>query len=164
MTRVGLGFDAHAFDDSRKLILGGVAIPEASGLAGHSDGDAVSHAVADALLGAAGLGDLGERFPATIEWKGADSLKILTACVAALRESGFIIGNVDVTVIAQRPRLAPHRQAMSEAMARVLEISPERVSVKATTTDSMGFTGRGEGIAAMAVVLIDAADAVDDSH
>ena len=164
MIRVGLGFDAHAFDDARPLVLGGVTIPGSPGLAGHSDGDAVSHAVADALLGAAGLGDLGERFPATEEWRDADSLLILRQCVTSLQESGWVPSNVDVTVIAQRPHLAPHRQGMIDTLAPVLALSPDQVSVKATTTDSMGFTGRGEGIAAIAVVLIDSTTARHDSH
>ncbi|HWC12997.1 MAG TPA: 2-C-methyl-D-erythritol 2,4-cyclodiphosphate synthase [Actinomycetota bacterium] len=158
MTRVGLGFDAHAFDDTRPLVLGGVRIEGVPGLAGHSDADVVSHAVADALLGAAGLGDVGDRFPAIDEWRDADSVEILRACMAAVTEAGWAVANADVTVIAQRPRRADHRAAMVDNLARALGVVSDRVSVKATTTDSMGFTGRGEGIAALAVVLVAATD------
>lgn len=153
--RVGHGFDVHVFDDERALVLGGVAIPDAPGLAGHSDGDVVSHAVADALLGAARLGDLGSRFPATDRWRGASSLEILRETVALLSAAGCRVVNVDVTVIAERPRVAAHRDAMEAAIARALGAAPETVSIKATTTDGLGFTGRGEGIAAVAVALVD---------
>lgn len=165
MTRVGLGFDAHAFDDSRPLILGGVAIPDSPGLAGHSDADVVSHALADALLGAAGLGDIGDRFPATDQWRDADSLLLLSECVSLVSGAGWSIANADVTVIAQRPRLADHREVMRRSLATTLGISSGCLSIKATTTDGMGFTGRGEGIAAMAVVLLDrAAASGETSH
>lgn len=153
-TRVGLGFDAHRFDPERPLVLGGVTIPESAGLAGHSDADVVAHAVADALLGAAGLADLGNRFPATNEYKDADSMMIVRECGAAVRARGFGITNIDATVIAQQPRLSPHTADMARKLADVLGISTADVSVKATTTDAMGFTGRGEGIAALAVVAI----------
>ena len=154
MTSVGIGFDVHAFDETRPLVLGGVRIEGAPGLAGHSDADVVSHAIADALLGAARLGDLGSMFPADDRWRDASSLSILEAAVAALREAGWAVGNVDVTVVAQRPRLGAHREAMRAALARALGVSEERVSVKATTTDGLGFTGRGEGIAALAAALV----------
>ena len=155
MTSVGIGFDVHAFDETRPLVLGGVRIEGAPGLAGHSDADVVSHAIADALLGAARLGDLGSMFPADDRWRDASSLSILEAAVAALREAGWAVGNVDVTVVAQRPRLAAHRDAMRAALARALAVSEERVSVKATTTDGLGFAGRGEGIAALAAALVE---------
>ena len=155
MTRVGLGFDAHSFDPSRPLVLGGVRIPEGPGLAGHSDADVLSHVIADALLGAARLGDLGGRFPATEEWKGADSIAILRECTAALTVAGWRVCNVDATVIAQTPRLTSYRDDMIDNLAGALGIASDSVSVKATTTDGMGFTGRKEGIAAMAVVLIE---------
>lgn len=155
MNRVGLGFDAHTFDPSRPLVLGGVTIPDGPGLAGHSDADVLSHVVADALLGAAGLGDLGERFPATEEWKGADSIALLRECTAALTAAGWRVRNVDSTVIAEAPRISPYRDRMVETLADALGIASDAVSVKATTSDGMGFTGRKEGIAAMAVVLIE---------
>lgn len=155
MNRVGLGFDAHGFDDDRTLILGGVTIPESPGLSGHSDADVLSHAVADAVLGAAGLGDLGGHFPATDEFEGADSLSLLETCAAAARDAGWRVVNVDCTVIAERPRLVDHRELMIANLARALGLTTDDVSVKATTTDRMGFTGRGEGIAALAVVMID---------
>ena len=154
--RVGLGFDAHAFTTDRPLVLGGVTVPGSPGLAGHSDADVVSHALADALLGAAGLGDLGERFPTTARWRDASSLEILARTAAMLSEAGRDVVNVDVTVIAQSPRLGPHREEMAASVARALGVETSVVSVKATTTDALGFTGRGEGIAALAVALVDA--------
>jgi 2-C-methyl-D-erythritol 2,4-cyclodiphosphate synthase len=156
MNRVGLGFDAHAFDDNRPLVLGGLTIPGSPGLAGHSDADVVSHAIADALLGAANLGDIGGRFPPTEEWKGANSLALLKDCSAAVRVAGWLIDNVDCTVIAERPKLTIYRERMMENLASALDLSAECVSLKATTTDGMGFTGRGEGIGAIAVVLLGA--------
>lgn len=153
--RVGLGFDAHAFGDGRDLVLGGVVVPSERGLHGHSDADVLSHAVGDAALGAAGLGDLGDHFPATAEWKDASSLSILQAVSRALTEAGQRVANVDATVIAQAPRLSAHIGPMRTNLAAALGIDADLVSVKATTTDHMGFTGRGEGIAAMAVVLVE---------
>ncbi|HEV3473459.1 MAG TPA: 2-C-methyl-D-erythritol 2,4-cyclodiphosphate synthase [Actinomycetota bacterium] len=153
--RVGLGFDAHAFDPARPLILGGVTIPEGPGLIGHSDADVLSHVVADALLGAARLGDLGTRFPATEEWKGADSIAILRECAAALTSAGWSVSNVDATVIAEAPRLSVYKDQMTSNLAAALGIATDAVSVKATTTDGLGFTGRKEGIAALAVALIE---------
>ena len=155
MTRVGIGVDAHAFDDSRPLILGGVTVPDTRGLGGHSDADVVSHAIGDALLGAAGLGDLGEMFPSTDEWRGVSSLELLTRIAARLSSSGWRIVNVDASVVASEPRLAPHRAEMIKRIAEALGTDPDSISMKATTTDGLGFTGRGEGIACMAVALIE---------
>lgn len=155
MSRVGLGFDAHAFDAGRPLILGGVEIPDAPGLAGHSDADVVSHAIADALLGSAGLGDIGGSFPPDDRWKDASSLEILRATAMELSRAGWKIQNVDVTVVAERPRITPHRKEMVERIAEALGADPADVSIKATTTDGMGFIGRAEGIAALAVASVE---------
>ncbi len=153
--RVGTGFDVHPLVEGRPLILGGVRIAHARGLSGHSDADVVAHAVADALLGAAALGDLGQHFPpGDPRYAGADSLKLLERVRELLRERGWNVGNVDCTVIAEQPRIAPHRDAMRANLARALGVAVEEVSVKATTTERLGFTGREEGIAAQAVVLI----------
>ncbi len=150
MIRVGQGVDVHAFDETRPLILGGVRISETDGLAGHSDADAVLHAVTDALLGAAGAGDIGQYFPSDdARWKNADSTIFLSEAKRVVVEMEADIANVDVTIIAERPKLAPFRDAMEPA---------GHVNVKATTTDHMGFIGRGEGICAMAVVLISSSD------
>jgi 2-C-methyl-D-erythritol 2,4-cyclodiphosphate synthase len=153
--RVGMGYDVHAFDESRPLILGGVTIQDHGGLAGHSDADVVSHAVADALLGAAGLGDLGTHFSADAVPEGVSSLQILARTASLLAEAGFTIVNVDVTVIIQNARMTPHRLEMVSRVAGALGLEPGRVSVKSTTTDLLGFTGRGEGAAGMAVALVD---------
>ena len=155
MTRVGIGFDAHGFDDSRPLILGGVEIPGMPGLAGHSDADVLSHAVADAILGAARLGDLGTMFPDDDAHKGISSMEILDRTVTALEQTGWALVNVDATVMAERPKLVPYRDDMIGALARAMHVSRDAVWVKATTTDGMGFTGRAEGVAALAVVLND---------
>ena len=153
MMRVGQGIDVHAFDENRRLILGGVCISERGGLAGHSDADAVLHAIVDAILGAAGLGDIGQYFPSDDErWREADSEVFVRE---TLRMYGGKIANVDVTIIAQRPKLAPHREAMRDNIARLLDIDADRVNVKATTTDHLGFIGRAEGICAMAIVAIE---------
>lgn len=153
--RTGIGFDAHRFDESRPLILGGVTIDGAPGLAGHSDGDALAHAVIDALLGAAALGDIGTHFPSEDErWRGARSLDLLAEVVRLLQTRGLAVRNVDATVIAERPRLRPYVEKMREALAGVVGVEPSAVSVKATTTDALGFTGRGEGIAALATALV----------
>jgi len=152
--RVGTGFDVHAFDDDRPLIIGGVLLPETPGLSGHSDADVLSHAITDALLGAGGLGDLGALYPATDEWRDASSLSILADAALRAREAGWIVSNVDCTVIAERPRLGPFKDEMAANLARALDVEPDAVSVKATTTDGLGFTGRGEGIAAQAVVVL----------
>ena len=153
MMRVGQGIDVHAFDENRPLILGGVRISERGGLAGHSDADAVLHAIVDALLGAAAAGDIGEHFPSDdARWKDADSAVFLAEARRIVGEAK--IANVDVTIIAHRPKLAPHREAMRDNIARLLDLPAGHVNVKATTTDHLGFIGRGEGICAMAVVLL----------
>lgn len=156
MIRIGHGYDAHRFAPGAKLVLGGVAIEFDRGLAAHSDGDVLVHALCDALLGAAGLGDIGRHFPDTNpELAGIDSRILLRRVVALLHDRGFGIVNADVTVIAQAPRLAPHLGKMRAHLASDLGIEPDRVNVKATTTEGMGFTGRGEGTAAHSVVLIE---------
>jgi 2-C-methyl-D-erythritol 2,4-cyclodiphosphate synthase len=153
--RIGTGFDVHALVEGRPLILGGVTIPHPRGLAGHSDADVLLHAIADALLGALALGDLGAHFPDTDpRWKGADSRVLLRHVAALVAGRGWDIGNVDATVIAQAPRLAPFVAAMRANVAADLGCDPERISIKATTTERLGFIGREEGIAAEAVVLV----------
>jgi 2-C-methyl-D-erythritol 2,4-cyclodiphosphate synthase len=155
MIRVGQGVDIHPFDDSRPLILGGIRISDNGGLAGHSDADAVLHAITDALLGAAGAGDIGQYFPSDDpRWSGADSAVFVREAKRLVAEMESDITNVDVTVIAQKPKLAPFREAMRDSIARLLDLPPGRVNVKATTTDHLGFIGRGEGICAMAIVAI----------
>ena len=152
--RIGQGFDAHRFAAGRRLILGGVEIPHPLGLAGHSDADALAHAIADALLGAMGWGDLGGWFPDDDpQWRDADSLTFLHAIAARMRAEGWAPVQVDATVLAERPKLAPYREAMRARLAEALGLDAGCVSVKATTTEGMGFVGRGEGIAAMAVAL-----------
>ncbi|MEW5782092.1 MAG: 2-C-methyl-D-erythritol 2,4-cyclodiphosphate synthase [Pseudomonadota bacterium] len=153
--RVGQGFDVHALVPDRKLILGGVTIPYHLGLLGHSDADALLHAITDALLGAAGLGDIGHHFPDTdARWKDADSRALLRAALATVRAAGWRVNNVDATVIAQAPRIAPHVSAMRANIASDLGIDIDRANIKGKTTERLGFTGRGEGIAAEAVVLL----------
>lgn len=153
--RVGHGYDVHRLTEGRKLILGGVEIPCEKGLLGHSDADVLTHGVMDALLGAAGLGDIGRHFPDTDPaYAGADSLKLLARVAGLLGERGWSIGNVDATILAQRPKLAPHIPRMAERLAGAMGISPDRVNVKATTEEGLGFTGAGEGMAAHAVALI----------
>lgn len=152
---MGVGFDAHRFDNTRPLVLGGMTIAGSPGLDGHSDADVVCHAIADALLGAAALGDLGDHFPPTPEWENASGLDVLRRAEALVDAEGYRLVNVDVTVIAQRPRLGPHRDGMRKAIADALSLDPGAVSVKATTTDEMGSIGRAEGIAAHAVALIE---------
>lgn len=155
MIRVGQGLDVHPFDESRPLILGGVRIAERGGLSGHSDADAVLHAVVDALLGAAGAGDIGQYFPSEDpQWKGADSAKFLAEAKAVVDRMGGTISNLDVTIIAQQPKLSPHREAMRDSIARLLGVAPGQVNVKATTTDHLGFVGRSEGICVMAIVAV----------
>lgn len=154
MIRVGQGYDAHAFDPDRLLVIGGVTITGSPGLAGHSDADVLSHAIADALLGATGIGDLGKLFPPNDTWRDASSLDILRSVARLLSERGWSCGNVDATVIAERPKLASYVPEIESSVARALGLDGETVSVKATTTDGLGFTGRGEGIAAIAVVLV----------
>jgi 2-C-methyl-D-erythritol 2,4-cyclodiphosphate synthase len=152
---VGHGIDAHRFAPGRPLMLGGVAVPHEAGLEGHSDGDAVSHALCDAVLGAAGLGDLGRHFPSSDErWRGIAGVELLRQVAGLAREAGFAVASAHVVAIAQAPRLAPHTAAMAAAIAAALGVEPSRVAVSATSTDGMGFIGRGEGIAASAVVLL----------
>jgi 2-C-methyl-D-erythritol 2,4-cyclodiphosphate synthase len=154
--RVGVGFDAHPFEEGRPLKLGGVSISHPRGLAGHSDGDALLHAVADALLGAAGQGTLGEHFPdGSDAWRGADSAVLLGRAAGLVGEAGFRVGNVDVVVIAEAPKIAPHAAAIRARVAEVLGVAPGRVSVRGTSSNGLGFSGRGEGIAAIAVALLD---------
>ncbi|WP_232199138.1 2-C-methyl-D-erythritol 2,4-cyclodiphosphate synthase [Thermosinus carboxydivorans] len=153
--RVGIGYDVHRLVVGRKLILGGVEIPYEYGLEGHSDADVLLHAIKDALLGAAALGDIGRHFPDTDpRYKGASSLKLLARVKEILAENGYETGNVDATVIAQKPKLAPYIAQMNANIARVLGIDVDRVNVKATTTEGLGFAGRGEGIAAQAVATV----------
>jgi len=153
--RVGHGFDVHAFAENRKLIIGGVDIPYERGLAGHSDADVLLHAICDALLGAAGLGDIGRHFPDTdMAFAGIDSRILLRRVSEQLRQRRWRVGNVDATIIAQAPKMAPHIARMTAHIADDLGIAIDRVNVKATTTEKLGFTGRGEGIAAEAVCLI----------
>ena len=154
--RIGNGFDAHALVEGRRLVLGGVDIPFERGLDGHSDADVLLHAICDALLGAMALGDLGKHFPdGDPRWKNADSRDLLRHVGALAITSGWTIGNLDATLIAQAPKLAPHMSQMVQNIARDLGCDQGRVSIKATTTDFLGFTGRGEGIAALAVVLLE---------
>lgn len=153
--RIGHGVDSHRLVPGRPLMLGGVRVPHGAGLLGHSDGDAVSHALADAVLGAAGLGDLGRHFPSSDErWRGIAGVDLLGRVAALARDAGFAVASAHVVVIAQAPRLSPHTGAMAAALATALAVDPSVVAVSATTTDGMGFTGRGEGIAASAVVLL----------
>ena len=154
--RIGHGYDVHRLVEGRGLILGGVDVPWEKGLLGHSDADVLTHAVMDALLGACAMGDIGQLFPdSDAAYAGADSLKLLDEVVRRMGERGFRVGNVDATLLAQAPKLAPFLPRMRENLARRLGVSPDRVSVKATTEEHLGFTGRGEGIAAHAVALVE---------
>ena len=156
MARTGLGYDCHAFAAGRPLVLGGVAIPHDRGLQGHSDADVLTHAIIDALLGAAALGDIGEHFPDTDSaWKDADSLDLLRATLRLLRRNALAPVNVDATVVIERPKLAPHREEMRSRLAAALELGLDRVSVKATRGEGMGFVGREEGVAALAVATLE---------
>lgn len=153
--RVGQGFDAHRLVAGRPLLLGGVKVPYERGLEGHSDGDCLLHAVCDALLGAAAAGDMGRHFPSSdARWKGASSLTLLDEAARLVREKGYVVLNVDATVIAQEPRLVSHVEGMRDTLARHLRVEKDVVSVKAKSTDGLGAVGRGEGIAAQAVVLL----------
>lgn len=154
--RIGQGFDVHAFGDGDHVMLGGVRIPHIRGVVAHSDGDVVLHALCDAILGALALGDIGRHFPPSDErWRDADSRAFVRHCVSLAAERGFRVVNVDATVLAERPKVGPHAQAMRELIAGDLGIEVDAVSVKATTTERLGFTGREEGIAAMAVCLLE---------
>jgi 2-C-methyl-D-erythritol 2,4-cyclodiphosphate synthase len=156
MPRSGLGFDTHAFARGRALVLGGVDIPHDQGLAGHSDADVLTHAVIDALLGAAGLGDIGQHFPdSDPRFKDADSIELLRTVAGYVQARGFAIANVDATVIIERPRLAPYRDAMRDRLAAALGLPAAVVNVKATTGERMGFIGRGEGAAALAIAALE---------
>lgn len=153
--RIGQGYDCHKLVEDRLLIIGGVTIPHARGLLGHSDADVLLHAITDALFGAAGLGDIGRHFPDTDpRYKGADSRFLLRECAEKLSEAGFTIGNIDATIIAQAPKMAPHIPGMVNNIAEDLQILPEQVNIKAKTNEKMGFLGREEGIASEAVILI----------
>lgn len=154
--RIGTGYDVHRLTEGRELILGGVKIPYEKGLLGHSDADVLLHAIMDALLGAAALGDIGQHFPDTDEqYRGISSLELLKKVREILEEHFFFVGNVDATIIAQRPKLAPYREKMRQNIAQALEIPADRVSVKATTEEGLGFTGAGEGIAVQAAALLE---------
>jgi 2-C-methyl-D-erythritol 2,4-cyclodiphosphate synthase len=158
--RIGLGVDAHALADGIPLVLGGIVIDHPRGLAGHSDGDVIAHALTDALLGAAGLADIGALFPSDDDAHlGADSLVLLSEAYRQVREAGFSLVNADCVLIGQEPRIASHREAMGERLAAALGVAAERVGVRATTTDRLGFTGRGEGLAAQAVALLERSSA-----
>jgi len=153
--RIGLGVDAHAFSDGVPLVLGGVAIESPRGLAGHSDGDVIAHALIDALLGGAGLGDIGSLFPpGEPEWEGASSLDLLRRAAAQVHEAGWELVNADCVLIGEEPRIAPLREQMRERLAEAVGADAERINVRATTTDKLGFTGRGQGLAAQAVALV----------
>ena len=153
--RVGIGVDAHALEAGVPLVLGGVEIESERGLAGHSDGDVIAHALIDALLGAAGLGDIGSMFPSVDErWRGASSLDLLARAYEAVRLLGFELVNADAVLIGEEPRIGPQRLEMRARLAGVLDVDEERIAVRATTTDGLGFTGRGEGLAAQAVALV----------
>jgi 2-C-methyl-D-erythritol 2,4-cyclodiphosphate synthase len=152
--RIGHGFDAHRFELGEKLILGGVEISHTHGLSGHSDADVVIHAICDALLGAAALGDMGQHFPSTKEWRNASSRIFLQRVFELISKHHYQINNIDVTIIAQEPKLSPYREQMCNNIAEDLKITIDQVSVKATTTDGMGYTGQHEGIAAHAMVLL----------
>ena len=153
--RIGQGYDVHAFGAGDHVMLGGVRVPHTSGVIAHSDGDVILHALCDAMLGALALGDIGQHFPPSDErWKGADSSDFVIHCDALLRSRGWQVGNTDITVICERPKVGPHAAAMRTRIAELLQLPLEAVSVKATTSERLGFTGREEGVAAQAVVLL----------
>lgn len=153
--RIGHGYDVHRLIEGRRLILGGVDIPYEKGLLGHSDADVLIHAIMDAIIGAMGLGDIGKHFPDTDDlYKGADSMKLFGHVVTLMRDRGYVVGNIDATIIAQRPKMAPHIPSMISNVAATLGCKEEQINIKATTEEKMGFTGMGEGISAHAVCLI----------
>lgn len=155
MYRIGFGFDAHRFSEGRQLVLGGVEIPFERGLSGHSDADVLTHAICDALLGALGEGDIGTRFPDTDpRYKGASSLLFLSEILKLVTGEGYEIGNIDSVIVCEKPKIAPHVPAIKDALSQITGLSGKALGLKATTTDRMGFTGRGEGIASYAVALI----------
>jgi 2-C-methyl-D-erythritol 2,4-cyclodiphosphate synthase len=154
-TLVGLGYDSHRLAQGRRLILGGVEIPAELGLDGHSDADVLTHAVIDAVLGAAGLGDIGEHFPDTDErWRDADSMQLLQAAMAVIERRRLVVVNLDATVVLEAPKISPYREAIRESLAEALWLEPARVNVKASTGEGIGFIGRGEGAAALAIVSL----------
>lgn len=153
--RVGIGVDAHALGEGVPLVLGGVTIDHPRGLIGHSDGDVLAHALTDAILGAANCGDIGGLFPNTPEWQAADSLELLARAYAVVREAGFRLVNADCVLVGQEPKIAPYREEMGRRLGAALGVEEGRVTVRATTTDHLGFTGRGEGLAAQAVALLE---------
>ena len=156
--RVGLGYDSHAFDDDVPLVLGGVGIPGHAGLRGHSDGDAIAHAVIDALLGAVAAGNVGSHFPPTDDvWKGADSIDLLRRAVAVLHDRGWRVGNVDVTVVCESPKIGPHAAAMAERLGDAMQLPADRVSVKGKSNEGLGWIGEGRGLAVHAVALVERA-------
>ena len=156
MTRFGMGYDVHQLVENRKLIIGGVDIPYEKGLLGHSDADVLLHAISDALLGAAAMGDIGKHFPDTDpSYKGADSLKLLEEVGNLLAAKGYVVGNVDATIVAQKPKMLPHIPQMRENIARVLRVDIDQINVKATTEEHLGFTGSGQGISSYAVAGIE---------
>ncbi|MBW3660646.1 MAG: 2-C-methyl-D-erythritol 2,4-cyclodiphosphate synthase [Gemmatimonadetes bacterium] len=153
--RAGIGYDVHRLVEGRRLVLGGIEIPHEKGLAGHSDADVLLHAIADALLGAAGMGDIGEHFPSDDPtWEGADSVVLLRRVVVRVAEAGWTVANVDATLLAEAPKIRPHVDAMRRTIASTLGVAVASVSVKATTSEGMGFVGRGEGMAAMAICAL----------
>jgi 2-C-methyl-D-erythritol 2,4-cyclodiphosphate synthase len=157
MIRVGIGYDSHRFEEGRPLVLGGIRIPHPRGLAGHSDADAVAHALIDAILGAAAAGDIGQHFPDTDpKWKGADSMALLRSAHQLVRERGYALAQADLTIITEQPQLSPHLAAMAARLAERLGAPPGSVSIKAKTNEGMGFIGRGEGIAVIAVATLEA--------
>lgn len=156
MTRFGMGYDVHRLVEGRKLILGGVDVPYEKGLLGHSDADVLLHAITDALLGAAALGDIGKHFPDTDpRFEGADSLKLLAHAMGLIRKKGYEVGNIDATIVAQKPKLAPYIEAMRDNIAKTLGVDKDLVNVKATTEEKLGFTGSGDGMSAYAVAGIE---------
>ncbi len=161
--RIGHGFDVHRFGPGDHLMIGGVKVPFSQGFVAHSDGDVLLHAISDALLGACALGDIGHHFPDTApEWKGADSRALLGQVMGLVRTKGWGVVNLDATLMAQAPKMAPHIEPMRKAIAETLGVALDQVNVKATTTEQLGFTGRGEGIAAEAVVLLGRAEALNE--
>jgi len=153
--RIGSGFDVHAFGNGDHVMLGGVSIPHDKGLEAHSDGDVVLHALCDAILGALALGDIGKHFPPGDErWRGADSRDLLRHCISLIQSQGYALNNADITIVCERPKIAPHGEQMRKNIAEDCRVGGDQISVKATTTEKLGFTGRGEGIAAQAVVLL----------
>jgi 2-C-methyl-D-erythritol 2,4-cyclodiphosphate synthase len=155
MIRTGIGYDSHRLTDGRRLVIGGVQLPGERGLEGHSDADVLAHAVIDALLGAAGLGDIGERFPDSDErWRGADSIELLQSVAESVVTEGLEIVNVDCTVVIETPKLSPHREEIRQRLASALALEPGRVNVKASSGEGMGFVGRSEGVAAVAVASL----------